>query len=153
MKRNSSSVLLLLGDGKDYDSLKTEFGKCENVLFRGKVANVNEYLHAADIYLSTSKSEGLPNGVLEAMACGLPVLLSDIPQHMEVLEADSRCGNSYTLGKVAQLAETMDKMLDEDLLEMGERSYESVMNNFTAEGMSNQYQKLYRRLVEKGRKE
>lgn len=147
MKKNEDAVLLLLGDGTNFETLKNEFSKYANILFRGKVSNINEYLHACDIYLATSKSEGLPNGVLEAMACGLPVLLSDIPQHMEVLEADPKCGHSYELGNIEQLAALMDHMMGEDLLEMGERSYIAVMKNFTAEGMSMRYQNLYLKLM------
>lgn len=147
MEKNEDAVLLLLGDGTNFEILKNEFSEYANILFRGKVSNVNEYLHACDIYLATSKSEGLPNGVLEAMACGLPVLLSDIPQHMEVLEADPKCGHSYELGNVEQLAALMDHMMGEDLLEMGERSYIAVMKNFTAEGMSMRYQNLYLKLM------
>lgn len=150
MKKNEDAVLLLLGDGTNFEMLKKEFSNHANILFRGKVSNVNEYLHACDVYLATSKSEGLPNGVLEAMACGLPVLLSDIPQHMEVLEADPKCGHSYELGNVEQLAALMDQMMGEDLWEMGERSYTAVMENFTAEGMSKRYQSLYLKLMGRG---
>lgn len=150
MKKNADAVLLLLGDGTNFEALKDEFSKNTNILFRGKVSNVNEYLHASDVYLATSKSEGLPNGVLEAMACGLPVLLSDIPQHMEVLEADPQCGHSYKLGNAKQLSALMDQMMDENLFEMGERSYTAVMENFTAEGMSKRYQNLYLKLMNKG---
>lgn len=139
-----------VGDGTNFEALKDEFSKNTNILFRGKVSNVNEYLHASDVYLATSKSEGLPNGVLEAMACGLPVLLSDIPQHMEVLEADPQCGHSYKLGNAKQLSALMDQMMDENLFEMGERSYTAVMENFTAEGMSKRYQNLYLKLMNKG---
>lgn len=149
MKRNQEAVLLLLGDGKDFETLKNKYAKYENILFRGKVYNVSDYLRASDVYLSTSKSEGLPNGVLEAMACGLPVLLSNIPQHMEVLEADLSCGHSYILGNVAQLADLLGQMLDENLIDMGERSYEAVMQNFTSEGMSRRYQELYNNVVKK----
>lgn len=149
MKKRNRAVLLLLGDGKELEQLKGEFGSNGEILFRGKVSNVNEYLHASDVYLATSKSEGLPNGVLEAMACGLPVLLSDIPQHLEVLEADPKCGHSYELGNLEQLSDIMDEMLDENLLEMGERSYSAVMENFTAEGMSKRYQKFYQELMSK----
>ncbi|MBP3326777.1 MAG: glycosyltransferase [Coprococcus sp.] len=150
MKRCKEGALLLLGDGKDFGSLRDEFKKNKNIIFGGKVSNVNEYLHASDVYLSTSKSEGLPNGVLEAMACGLPVILSNIPQHMEVLETETSCGHSYTLGDVEQLSSFMDQMMDENLYEMGARSYKSVMENFTAEGMSKNYQDLYLKIMNKG---
>lgn len=152
MKKNGDAVLLLLGDGTNFESLKSEFSQHQNILFRGKVSNVNEYLHASDVYLATSKSEGLPNGVLEAMACGLPVLLSDIPQHMEVLEADPECGHSYKLGNVEQLSNLMDQMLDEDLIKSGERSYKAVMENFTAKGMSRRYQNLYLKVLNREKK-
>ena len=149
MKKKEDAVLLLLGDGTNFETLRNEFSQNKNILFRGKVSNVNEYLHASDVYLATSKSEGLPNGVLEAMACGLPVLLSDIPQHMEVLETDPECGHSYELGNVEQLSALMDQMLGENLIEMGERSYKAVMENFTAEGMSKRYQNLYLKMLKK----
>lgn len=151
MKRNDAAVLLLLGNGTNFETLKHEFSQNQNIIFKGKVSNVNEYLHASDVYLSTSKSEGLPNGVLEAMACELPVLLSDIPQHVEVLEADCKCGYSYQLGNIGQLSALMDQMLGENLIEMGKRSYNAVMENFTAEGMSKRYQNLCLKLMNKGK--
>lgn len=45
MKKNADAVLLLLGDGTNFEALKDEFSKNTNILFRGKVSNVNEYLH------------------------------------------------------------------------------------------------------------
>lgn len=141
-----NAALLLLGDGVDRDDLKISYAKHKNVIFAGKVSNVVEYLHASDVYIATSKSEGLPNGVLEAMACGIPVLLSDIPQHIEVLEADESCGYSYHLGDIEELANKIDQILIQDLKTMGDRAYQAVLDNFTAEGMSKRYQELYLRL-------
>lgn len=91
-------VLLLLGDGADYAELKEKYGAAKNVIMTGSVNNVNEYLQASDIYISSSKSEGLPNGVLEAMAVGLPVILSDIEQHKEVYGASQNIGEIYRIG-------------------------------------------------------
>lgn len=150
MKKNAKAFLLLLGDGVNFEILKKEFSRYQNVLFKGKVSNVNKYLHASDIYLATSKSEGLPNGVLEAMACGLPVLLSNIPQHIEVFKSDFQCGHLYNLGNIDELSATMDQMIDENIKEMGEQGYINVMKNFTAECMSKQYQNLYLQLLSEG---
>lgn len=146
MSQKDKAVLLLLGDGKDRENLERDYGKIPSVIFRGKVSNVCEYLQASDVYIATSKSEGLPNGVLEAMACGLPVLLSNIPQHLEVLEPDENCGHAYELGNIRELSSLLDRMMNENLIEMGEKSYISVMNNFTADGMSKNYQKLYQQI-------
>ncbi len=151
MQHNDNATLLLLGDGKERGELEEKYSKYSNITFRGKVSNVNEYLHACDVYLATSKSEGLPNGVLEAMACGLPILLSNIPQHLEVLEADESCGYSYRLGDIEELASTLDRMMNDNLVAMGERSYHTVMDNFTAEGMSLKYQRLYMQIFKNKR--
>ena len=108
---------------------------------------MSEYLKAADIYLSTSKSEGLPNGVLEAMASGTCVLLSDIPQHMEIMSIDNGIGLTYQLGNMKDLKTKIEKMVSMDLVTMGKRSNIVVKNNFTAKIMSQNYQTVYKRLM------
>lgn len=141
--------LLLLGDGADYQALHEEFGGINNIDFRGNVDNVNHYLKACDAYVSTSKSEGMPNGVLEAMATGLPVVLSDIDQHNEVMEADKGIGFTYRQGDKADLAEKMKKMVAGDHKSMGEAAYKSAHENFSASGMSKKYQEVYRQIAKK----
>lgn len=54
-------------------------GRCE-----GAVTNVADYLASANLYISASKSEGMPMAALEAMAAGLPMILSDIDAHREI---------------------------------------------------------------------
>jgi len=47
-------------------------GSDSRIHFVGQVSNVLDYLQAADLFASPSCSEGMPNALLEAMACGLP---------------------------------------------------------------------------------
>ena len=143
------AVLVLLGDGDNYESLKNQFGHNKNIIFKGKVSNVAEYLTVSDIYLSTSKSEGLPNGVLEAMSVGLPILLSDISQHMELLNVCPNMGLSYNLGKKDNLSNKIDEIAKMDLAAMGDAAYQCVMDNFTDCIMSEQYQTLYKKIAHK----
>lgn len=147
MERRARAALVLLGEGPNLDPLRRTFGGAEGVLFPGRVTNVSDYLRASDVYLTTSRSEGLPNGVLEAMACGLPVLASDIPQHREALAPDPDCGRLYPLGQPDQLAAAMDQMLTADRAEMGRKASQAARACFSAQRMSREYQALYRELV------
>lgn len=144
-------ILLLLGDGADFSKLKEKYGNAKNVIMTGSVNNVNEYLQASDIYIASSKSEGLPNGVLEAMAVGLPVILSDIEQHKEVYDANPKIGELYRIG---DKKDCLHKILTLDTNEQvicGEEAYKCAHEQFSAERMSKQYQSEYMRVCRKKR--
>lgn len=144
---SSHAVLLLLGDGEKYEELRNKYNTHSNIIFRGNVTNIPDYLAASDIYVSTSKSEGLPNGVLEAMSIGLPVLLSDIPQHMEILDSSEGVGLFYSIGNLSSLSMQIDTIANSDIASMGKAAHISVIDNFTSEAMSERYQQLYKRIV------
>lgn len=58
------------------------------IVFRGKVRHdeLALYLNAADVFVTPSRKEGMPNALLEAMACSCRIVASDIPVHRELLE-------------------------------------------------------------------
>jgi glycosyltransferase involved in cell wall biosynthesis len=72
----SGSGLLVLGDGPARPDLERAAAGHPDVVFLGQRANVPDYLGAADFYLfcGTPSAEGMPTAVLEAAACGLPVV-------------------------------------------------------------------------------
>jgi len=74
--------LHLIGDGPLRLELKQQasvLGIRENVVFHGQVANPFPLLRQADLFVLPSQYEGLPNALLEAMACEVPTLVSDCP--------------------------------------------------------------------------
>ena len=146
--KNENIRLILLGDGSDFQKLKTQYGNNANVEFHGNVTNVADYLKASDVYVSTSKSEGMPNGVLEAMATGLPVVLSDIEQHKEIFMVESGLGYLYKQGDAHSLSECMSKMTQCDLTEMSTKAYRAAHEKFSAEIMSKQYQEYYFKMAQ-----
>lgn len=142
-------VLLLLGDGADYPELSSKYENVQNIIFKGNVTNVDEYLKASDVYVSTSKSEGMPNGVLEAMAAGLPVILSDIEQHKEIFNVDDRIGYLYAQNNENALSEKMKNIIHDNISETAEFSYMSAHQNFDAALNCRQYEKIYMNLSKK----
>lgn len=141
------TCLLLCGYGSDWDELKEKYSFNQAIDFRGDVNNISEFLKASDAYVSCSKSEGLPNGVLEAMAAGLPVVLSDIPQHKEIYEADNSVGYLYKQEDSADLISKLMLIYGGKTAAMGRKAYEVVQQKFNAQDMSCKYQKVYRDIL------
>jgi L-malate glycosyltransferase len=84
--------LILLGDGSQAGLLRQVFtrgGVLDKVRFPGQVsqAELPDYYRAADLYVSASHSDGSSISLLEAMACGRPALVSDIPGNLEWVES------------------------------------------------------------------
>lgn len=142
-------LLLLLGNGTDYVELKEKYEKNHNIVMPGSVNNVNEYLQAADIYIASSKSEGLPNGVLEAMSVGLPVILSDIEQHKEIYESNYNIGELYRIGDKKDCMKKILSMSQKVRDISGLAAYKCAHEQFSAERMSKQYQSEYMRIYRK----
>jgi glycosyltransferase involved in cell wall biosynthesis len=83
---------LCCGDGSlrsRVQQLAGDLGLSEQVHFTGYASNLWSLIKRADVLVSTSFFEGSPNVVLEAMACGCPLVVSDIPTHREILDDDS----------------------------------------------------------------
>lgn len=81
--------LVFVGDGDLRDRIEQEADHLEisgRVMFTGLVERDEVYrrVAGADVFISASHGEGLPLAVLEAMSCGRPVIVSDIPPHREI---------------------------------------------------------------------
>lgn len=76
---------VLVGDGPQGEQLRNLSSKLENVYFVGKQSNVEEFYASFDVLVLTSVMEGLPLVLLEAMACGTPVVSSDVGGVKEII--------------------------------------------------------------------
>lgn len=80
--------LLFAGDGaltEDCRALAAELGVEKRVVFAGYMSNVCDALYAADAFVSSSRSEGLPFGMMEAMHTGLPTLASAVAGQTDLI--------------------------------------------------------------------
>jgi glycosyltransferase involved in cell wall biosynthesis len=84
----TKAVLLLIGDGPLLNELQIQANKLglkDKVIFAGWRQDVLEILPGCDLFIFPSFLEGLSNSILEAMACGLPCLVSDISENREII--------------------------------------------------------------------
>ena len=101
--------LVLAGDGALQDEMKalaSQLGISEHVIFLGYIKNIRELYTCCDVAVSTSKIEGLPFNIMEAMACGLPVVASDIKGHRELI-VDGENGLLFERGELDELTDRM----------------------------------------------
>ena len=121
--------LLLPGSGARLAScraLADELGVAERVRFPGHVRDIPVWLGAADIAVSSSRSEGLPFNVMESMACGLPVVASDAKGHTDLIGPEN--GLLFPRGDAAAFAAAVRKLAADDGLRvrMGQAGREKM---------------------------
>ncbi len=143
-KARDNSILLLIGDGSLKDACKLIAKGQSCIRFIGRISNVVDYLQSADYFISASLSEGLPNSVMEALACGLPVCLSDIEAHKEILSLNQKAGVMFDLGNTKALVERLNELVESETNLRSKAAVEIISNHLSAKKMSEHYQTLYK---------
>lgn len=140
------ACLLFIGDGNLFEECKKR--ESESIIVKGSVSDVPSFLNASDVYISASKSEGLPNSVLEASACGLEVVLSDIPQHKEIFENQKELAHFFELNNSSQFKSKINQMINKSK-EQRTNPSEFILKNFSAESNSKKYSEFYEFVINK----
>ena len=126
LSQKRDDIRLLIAGADNYEgrclALAKELGVEDKVDFLGHREDINDLLHISDIAVGSSYREGLPVNVMEALACGLPVVLSDNRGH-RVLCADGENGFIVGLDDYEKMAEKICLMLDDEKL------YSRLSNN------------------------
>ncbi|WP_161605708.1 glycosyltransferase [Natrinema pallidum] len=141
-------VLLMLGDGPLQAECESLAADDDRVRIEGWVDNVSEYLGASDYFVLASSSEGFPNTVMEALAVGLPVVLSDIQPHQEILQHDADAGIEFELRDTRSLAVAMERITTREYTAQNAAARVLALDNLNSNEMSKQYLDLYEHIIE-----
>lgn len=140
-----NDVLIIVGEGKEKNQLLELINNKSKIKLVGNSDFVREYLYASDYFVSASTAEGLPNSVLEAMACGLPVILSDIEAHREIFYAFYPY--FFKPKNTNDLVKQINIITKEDYRMLSQKAREIIERNFSAKIMAENYEKKYKDLV------
>jgi glycogen(starch) synthase len=154
MRRDVPAVAVLCGTGPlepDLRQLAGDLGIEDVVVFAGFVRDVRAVMRRADVYVSVSAVEGSPNAVQEAMACGTPVVLSDIRAHREL--ADARAACLVDGDDVAAVADGLiDCLRNRHAARARAAHAQSIAQAWSAAAMGAEYDAVYRQVLEARRR-
>lgn len=146
--------LVVVGEGplrRDVQVAARDRGLSGRVRLTGLMPRNDVYrlLDESDVFVTTSRGEGLPVAMLEAMACGVPVVASDIAPHREIavlarqvplVPVGDRSGFARATARMLALTPTEREKLGRDLRAC-------VVDNFSVRAMNRGYGELYSRIA------
>ena len=135
-------LFVIAGDGESREFLlkKMASGKNDNIIFLGETFHPIIFLKSLDGYFSTSRGEGLPLSVLEAMAVGLPCLLSNVEGHQDF-------SRGAVLFDLENSTDFVEKIHSIDRPSLSRKAKKFVQNNHSMVKMVSQTEELYQSLL------
>jgi glycosyltransferase involved in cell wall biosynthesis len=151
VQRQYPSHLLLVGAGpeqKHLQELARQLKIEPSVHWVGPTSDVLPYLRAADLFVLPSLAEGMSNALLEAMATGLPCVVSDIGGNRDLIE-HGRTGLLFRPGDAEHLAQLLCQILPaaDHRRYLGEAARRHVCQHYSLAAIADRYEELYRSLI------
>lgn len=123
----------------------------KNIIVTGYVKNVEDYLNASDIFLLNSSGEGISNSMLEAMAVGLPVIVTPVGDHKLIIKNKK---NGFLINDLKEMKIIIIKLSKNYLLrkKIGKNAQKTIINKFNWDNNVNEIIILFKSLISKKEK-
>jgi colanic acid/amylovoran biosynthesis glycosyltransferase len=154
LRRSGHDVdLVLVGSGPGQaglERLAAQLGVADHVIFTGPVGQdeIKQHYAAASLFCSSSFSEGVPGVLMEAMACGCPVVATAIAGVRELVH-DGETGLIVSPGRVDELARAIARLLEDSQLhqELSERGRQYVDREFNIRRSAITLERFFQRML------
>lgn len=142
-----NSRLLLVGDGAEYETINRmaeALNITESVILVGRQEAVRDYYWASDIFVLPSRSEGQSNALVEAMACGLPVVASNVGGAPDIIK-EGKNGVLFESENHEQFAQKLTSLLKQPDCwgQLGTCARQSVLSQADLTGAVSQLEEIY----------
>jgi N-acetyl-alpha-D-glucosaminyl L-malate synthase BshA len=143
--------LLFVGDGPEQSAVRElaqRHGLCDKVRFLGEIGNVASVIAASDVAIFPSESESFGLAPLEAMACGVPVVTTNVGGLPEVV-VHGESGFLHNIGDIEGMAADVNRLLEDPQLRntMGQAGVERTTDKFSLTASLEQHEQLYSRIL------
>jgi len=137
LRKNRFVRLMILGEGEDrkyLEGLISELGIQEDVSLPGFVENPFPYIRRASVFALSSRWEGLPNALIQALALGTPSVATDCPGGVAEILEGNKLGVLVPVGDERKIADALRISIDSKRL-----SVDIGIARFNSEAIINQY--------------
>ncbi|MCX9085645.1 MAG: glycosyltransferase family 4 protein [Candidatus Methanoperedens sp.] len=152
VSNNPDAVLVLVGGGGEdihncEDDLRNFVGDNNleaNVIFTGNVENVTEYLKSADIFVFPSENEAFGNSIIEAMACGLPVITTRTGGPKDII-TENENGLKVTANDFNELHDAINTLIKDRNLgsKLGQNARSTAQEKYSIDTITRKYIQLF----------
>ncbi len=114
VRQNQPAHLLILGEGEERSALEALIGQLglnQDVSLPGFVANPYPYIARASLFVLSSRWEGLPGVLIEALYCGVPLIATDCPSGPREILANGLNGQLVPVGDATSMAQAIERAL------------------------------------------
>jgi len=145
-------TLDIIGDGPEFPQLQKMADRLDMggiIHFLGAFSEIEPFLQRSHIFVLPSQFEGLPNVVLEAMACGLPVIATKVGGVPDIIEHRVN-GLLIPPGDSEALSAAISELFDNTTLadKLGSRARKTVVEQFSLSAVADRYAELYKTLLQ-----
>ena len=145
IKKKKTCKLIMIGDGPEranIESLTRSLCSLRDVIFIGKVPDVESVLHGADLFLLPSEKESFGLSALEAMASSVPVVCSDAGGLPELVE-NAKSGYVCKIGDIEDMSSKSLEILDNKNLKNFKENAFKTAKKYDIENVLPEYIKMY----------
>lgn len=150
-KKYPDWILEIYGEGEERENLQNKINKLgleKSFLLKGAVKNIQDKYLESSIYVMSSRCEGFGMVLLEAMACGLPVVSFDCPCGPKDIIKDNEDGFLVKFGNIEQMAEKIEELItDQEKRKQFGKNAKKNIQRYSQDKIMNQWKELFQELV------
>lgn len=144
-------ILEIYGEGSERENLQNKINKLgleKSFLLKGTIKNIQEKYLESSIYVMSSRHEGMPMVLLEAMSCGLPLISFDCPCGPKSIIKDGENGFLVKFGDIDGMTQKINFLIEIEnkRIEMGKKSKE-LSYNYSQDKIMNEWKELFNNLL------
>lgn len=140
---------ILSNDGPLLEECKkqaADLGLGDDIIFTGFREDIKNLIYGSDLYVNASEHEALSFAIIEVLACGIPVIATNVAGNGDIINEETNCGILVEYNDEEGLAQAVNKLMEDDKLrnEFRKNALKAAKEKFNLDKVANETYNLYK---------